>query len=58
MGTATKPVLMDHDGGVAVVTEGPSQGRTKVEPGGRTIQALDAVDVAEFYAYILRQWAR
>jgi len=41
-----------------VVTEGPSQGRTKVEEGGRTIQALHAVDVAEFYAYILRQWAR
>lgn len=41
-----------------VVTEGPGQGRTKVEAGGRTIQALDAVDVAEFYAYILRQWAR
>jgi purine nucleosidase len=41
-----------------VVTEGPSQGRTKVEDGGRTIQALHAVDVDEFYAYILRQWAR
>lgn len=41
-----------------VVAEGPSQGRTKVEAGGRTIQALDAVDVAGFYAYILGQWAR
>jgi len=41
-----------------VVTEGPSQGRTKVEAGGRTIQALHAVDVDEFYAYILQQWAR
>ncbi len=41
-----------------VVTEGPSQGRTKVEDGGRTIQALHAVDVDEFYAYILEQWAR
>jgi purine nucleosidase len=41
-----------------VITEGRSQGRTKVEAGGRTIQALDAVDVDEFYAYILQQWAR
>ena len=41
-----------------IVTEGPSQGRTKVEAGGRTIQALDAVDLAGFYAYILGQWAR
>jgi purine nucleosidase len=41
-----------------IVTDGPSQGRTKVEAGGRTIQALHAVDVDEFYAYILRQWAR
>lgn len=41
-----------------VVTEGPSQGRTKLEPGGRKIRALDSVDVAEFYAYILGQWAR
>jgi purine nucleosidase len=41
-----------------ILTEGPSQGRTKVEKGGRTIQALYAVDVDEFYAYILGQWAR
>jgi purine nucleosidase len=41
-----------------ILTEGPSQGRTKVEEGGRTIQALHAVDVDGFYAYILRQWAR
>jgi purine nucleosidase len=41
-----------------VITEGPSQGRTKVEAGGRKIHALDAVDVDAFYAYILEQWAR
>ena len=41
-----------------VITEGPDEGRTKVEDGGRKIEALHAVDVDEFYAYILRQWAR
>jgi purine nucleosidase len=42
----------------AIVTKGRSQGRTKVEAGGRKIQALDRVDVDRFYAYILQQWAR
>ena len=41
-----------------IVTTGPSQGRTKVEPGGRKIRAMDKVDRSSFYAYILQQWAR
>lgn len=41
-----------------IVTTGPSQGRTKVTPGGRKIRALEAVDKHRFYEYILQQWAR
>ena len=42
----------------AIVTTGPSQGRTRVEPGGRKILAMDQVDKSSFYAYILQQWAQ
>lgn len=42
----------------AIVTTGLGQGRTKVEPGGRKIQAMDRVDKSNFYSYILQQWAR
>lgn len=42
----------------ALVSTGPSQGRTKVEEGGRRVTALHAVDVEGFYAYILKQWRR
>ncbi len=42
----------------AIATSGSSQGRTKVEAGGRKIQAMDKVDKSSFYAYILQQWAR
>lgn len=42
----------------AIATTGSSQGRTKIEPGGRKIQAMDRVDKLSFYAYILQQWAR
>ena len=42
----------------AIVTKGRSQGRTKLEAGGRKIQALDSVDIDRFYAYILQQWAK
>lgn len=42
----------------AIATTGLSQGRTKVEPGGRKIQAMETVDKSSFYAYILQQWAR
>ena len=42
----------------AIVTTGLSQGRTKIEPKGRKIQAMERVDKSSFYAYILQQWAR
>lgn len=42
----------------AIVTTGLAQGRTKIEPGGRKIQAMDRVDKSNFYAYILQQWAQ
>lgn len=38
-----------------IVTEGVSQGRTKVQAGGRKIQAMDRVDTEKFYNYILQQ---
>lgn len=42
----------------AIVTNGKSQGRTKVQAGGRTIQAMEQVAQAKYYAYVLQQWAR
>src|ERR671932_1923208 len=36
-----------------IVTSGESQGRTKVESGGRKIQAMNKVDKEKYYAYIL-----
>lgn len=42
----------------AIITSGKSQGRTKVQAGGRTIRAMDKVDKEQYYAYILQQWAR
>ena len=41
-----------------IVTTGPSQGRTKVTPGGRKVLALDTVDKAAFFDYILAMWRR
>lgn len=41
-----------------IITTGCSQGRTKVESGGRKIQAMDKVDTERFYAYLLQQWKR
>lgn len=40
-----------------IVTTGKSQGRTKVETGGRKIQSMSEVDQEKYYAYILQQWA-
>lgn len=40
-----------------IVTTGKSQGRTKIEIGGRKIQAMDKVDREKYYAYLLQQWA-
>ena len=41
-----------------IVTSGKSQGRTKVETGGRKIRVMEKVDKQGFYDYILQQWAR
>lgn len=41
-----------------IITEGRSQGRTLVKPGGRKIRALHTVDLDKFYAYILEAWRR
>jgi purine nucleosidase len=41
-----------------IITQGMSQGRTKVVKGGRTIKAMDKVDKESFYDYILQQWRR
>lgn len=42
----------------AIVTSGKSQGRTKIQPGGRKIMAMDKVDTERFYSYILQQLQR
>lgn len=47
-----------RDWETVLIPDGVSQGRTMVQPGGRVITALDTVDTAAFYEYILRQWAR
>lgn len=41
-----------------IVKTGKSQGRTKVETGGRKIQAMGKVDQEKYCAYLLQQWAR
>jgi len=41
-----------------IVTTGKSQGRTKVETGGRKIQSMGKVDKEKYYAYLLHQLAR
>ena len=41
-----------------LIPTGPSQGRTKVEPGGRPVLAMDTVDTSVFYQYIAQQWAQ
>ena len=40
-----------------IITTGMSQGRTKIEPGGRKIKVMEKVDKERFYAYLLEQWA-
>ena len=42
----------------AIIPDGPSMGRTVVQPGGKKIKALDTVDKEAFYQYILEAWAR
>ncbi len=40
-----------------IIPAGPSQGRTKIQAGGKKIEVLDSVDVEAFYEYMLAQWA-
>ena len=41
-----------------IITEGKSQGRTKIVSSGRKVSVMDKVDKEAFYSYILRQWKR
>ncbi|MBD2304184.1 nucleoside hydrolase [Chroococcidiopsis sp. FACHB-1243] len=41
-----------------IITTGASQGRTKIQPGGRKVQVMERVDREIFYDYILQQWQR
>jgi len=41
-----------------LIPKGPSQGRTRIAPGGRRIKALHKVDLEQFYAYVFQQWSR
>lgn len=41
-----------------IVTAGLSQGRTKIQSGGRKIQVMEKVNKQEFYHYILQQWTQ
>ncbi|HEY9633053.1 MAG TPA: nucleoside hydrolase [Coleofasciculaceae cyanobacterium] len=47
-----------RDWETVIVTSGTSQGRTKLETGGRKMRAMDQVNTEQYYAYILQQWAR
>ena len=40
-----------------IVTTGMSQGRTKIQSGGRKIRVMEAVDRERFFAYLLQQFA-
>jgi purine nucleosidase len=40
----------------SVIPDGLSQGRTVIDPAGRSTQVLESVDVPRFYEYILEQW--
>lgn len=54
-----RPDLFEHKPrATAVVTDGPSQGRIRLDGGGREVDVLTAVDLDEFYRYLLGQWAR
>jgi purine nucleosidase len=48
--------LREYETKVAIA--GSGQGCTKIEPGGRKIQVMEAVDKECFYNYLLQQWAR
>ena len=42
----------------SVVSTGASQGRIKIEPGGRKVQVMENVERTRFFAYLLRQFAQ
>lgn len=41
-----------------IITNGKSQGRTKIVPKGRKVSVMQEVDKEAFYSYILQQWKR
>ncbi|MDY6899165.1 MAG: nucleoside hydrolase [Cyanobacteriota bacterium] len=41
-----------------IITDGKSQGRTKIVSGGRKVSVMEKVDKQAFYNYILQQWKR
>ncbi|MBE9216515.1 nucleoside hydrolase [Plectonema cf. radiosum LEGE 06105] len=41
-----------------IITNGKSQGRTKIASSGRKVSVMDKVDKQAFYDYILQQWKR
>jgi purine nucleosidase len=41
-----------------IIPTGLSQGRTLVQAGGKTVQALETLKTEEFYQYMLEAWAR
>lgn len=43
---------------VRLIPDGPSQGRTALDAGGRTVSVMSDVDLDEFYANVLGRWAR
>jgi purine nucleosidase len=42
----------------AIVTAGASQGRTKLQPGGRQVRVLHKVSPEAFQDYVVGQWSR
>ena len=46
-----------RDWETVLIPTGPSQGRTKVEAGGKLVTAMDQVDVPRLYDYLIDIWA-
>ncbi|MEP7358700.1 MAG: nucleoside hydrolase [Anaerolineales bacterium] len=51
-------IFTTREADTAVVPSGVSQGRTRIEAGGRPTTVLETVDVPRFYDYMIEQWAR
>jgi purine nucleosidase len=43
---------------VRLIAEGPSQGRTALDPDGRPVTVMSDVDLDGFYGNVLRRWER